>query len=249
MKTLLAACLLVTSAALTSSALYAADKAAGGPTAAQSATVRGEVLEVREVESYTYLRLKTADGETWAAVGRAPVKKGDKVSIEDVMVMSNFESRSLKKTFPVILFGNLAAANGSPQAGAAAGKGTAAPSALPPGLGKTIDTSNIKVDKASGANARTVAEVFGKRAELKDKVVVVRGKVVKYSAEIMGKNWLHLRDGSGSDADGNNDLLVTTSASSSLGAVVTVKGTVRLDKNFGAGYAYPVMIEEATLQP
>jgi len=119
----------------------------------------------------------------------------------------------------------------------------------PPGLGKTIGASIIFVDKASGANARTVAEVFGKRAELKDKVVVVRGKVVKYSPEIMGKNWLHLRDGSGSDADGNNDLLVTTSASSSLGAVVTVKGTVRLDKNFGAGYAYPVMIEEATLQP
>lgn len=248
MKTLFAACLVAASATLN-----AAEKApvapAAPPAATASAVVRGEVLEVREVESYTYLRLKTSDGETWAAVGRAPVKKGDKVSIEDVMVMSNFESRSLKKTFPVILFGNLAAANGSPQAGAAAGKGTAAPSALPPGLGKTIDTSNIKVDKASGANARTVAEVFAKRSELKDKEVVVRGKVVKYSPEIMGRNWLHLRDGSGSAADNNNDLLVTTSAPSSLGAVVTARGVVRLDKNIGAGYAYPVMIEEATLQP
>lgn len=246
MKTLLAACLIVTSATLASSALYAADKGAGVPAAAQSATVRGEVLEVREVESYTYLRLKTADGETWAAVGKAPVKKGDKVSIEDVMVMSNFESRSLKKTFPTILFGNLAGPNGSP-AVAPAGKGAASP--LPPGLGKTIDTSNIKVGKASGANARTVAEVFGKRAELKEQTVAVRGKVVKYSPEIMGKNWLHLRDGSGSEADGNNDLLVTSNATAKLGDVVTAQGVVRLDKNFGAGYAYPVMIEDAKLQP
>ncbi|WP_153115039.1 nucleotide-binding protein [Rhodocyclus tenuis] len=243
MKTLLAVCLIVTS-----TALYAADKAPStSPTA--MAVVKGEVLEVREVESYTYLRLKTADGETWAAVGKAPVKKGDKVSIEDVMVMSNFESRSLKKTFPTILFGNLAGPNGSPVVNPAAGKSAAAPSALPPGLGKTIDTSNIKVDKASGANARTVAEVFGKRAELKDKTVAVRGKVVKFSPDIMGKNWLHLRDGSGSDASKNNDLLVTSSASAKLGDIVTAQGVVHLDKDFGAGYAYPVLIEDAKLQP
>ena len=83
---------------------------------------------------------------------------------------------------------------------------------------------------------------------LKDKPVLVRGKVVKYNAGIMGKNWVHLRDGSGSAADNTNDVLVTTANQAKVGDVVTVKGIVHTNKDFGAGYAYKVLIEEATLQ-
>jgi hypothetical protein len=78
--------------------------------------------------------------------------------------------------------------------------------------------------------------------------VVVRGKVVKYNPGIMGKNWIHLRDGSGAAADGTNDVLVTTAHQAKLGDVLTVKGVVRTDKDFGSGYSYKVLIEEATLQ-
>ena len=83
---------------------------------------------------------------------------------------------------------------------------------------------------------------------MKDKPVSVRGKVVKYNEEIMGKNWLHLRDGSGAEADKTNDLLVTTKSAARPGDVVTVNGVVRLDKDFGSGYSYKVMLEDATLQ-
>src|ERR1700686_2864456 len=88
------------------------------PAPAQAAAVvKGEVLEVKDVESYTYLRLKTKDGETWAAVTKTPVKKGAEVTIENAMVMENFESKSLKKTFPKIIFGSLAGTNaGAPAA-------------------------------------------------------------------------------------------------------------------------------------
>ena len=110
-----------------------------------------------------------------------------------------------------------------------------------------MDVAHIHVPKATGANARTVAEVLTKGAELKDKSVVVRGKVVKYNASIMGKNWVHLRDGTGTAP--NNDILVTTTQPTKLGDVVTVKGVVHTDKDFGSGYAYKVLIEEATLQP
>jgi len=84
---------------------------------------------------------------------------------------------------------------------------------------------------------------------LKDKPVQVNGKVVKYNAGIMGKNWLHLQDGSGAAADNSNDILVTTSASAKLGDVITVSGMVRNNKDFGAGYSYKVLIEDATLTP
>ncbi|MBK7686745.1 MAG: nucleotide-binding protein [Rhodocyclaceae bacterium] len=204
--------------------------------------VSGEVLEVKEVESYTYLRLKTKDGETWAAVGKAKVKTGAKVTIENVTAMSNFESKSLKKTFPTIMFGNLAGSGASAQSnGGAMGKPH-------PDIAKPLDTQNIVVPKARGANARTVAEILTKTAELKDKPVVVSGKVVKYNPGILGKNWIHLRDGSGSSADNTNDIIVTTLSETQVGNVITVKGVVRTDKDLGAGYSYKVLIEDATLQ-
>ena len=198
--------------------------------------VTGVILEVKDVDSYTYIRLKTKDGETWAAVSTAPLKVGATVTIGDTMVMKNFESKSLKKTFPSIVFGNLGGSGkkpGDPHAGGA----------------KLADTTPINVPKATGANARTVAEVITKSAELKDKPVRVRGKVVKYSGAIMGKNWIHLRDGSGTDADNTNDILVTSAVPVKLGDVVTVAGVVRVNKDFGAGYSYKVLIEEATIQP
>lgn len=211
------------------------------PTAGAT-TLTGTILEVKDVESYSYLRLKTKDGETWAAVARAPLKKGAQVTIENAMVMTNFESKSLKRTFPAIVFGNLAGASDMPSASEMA----KAHGGMQP---KAADIGDVKVDKATGADARTVAEVLSKGAALKDKTVSVRAKVVKYNSGIMGKNCVHLRDGSGSANDNSNDLLVTTTDTTQVGAVVVAKGTVRTDKDFGAGYAYKVLVEDAKLQP
>ena len=76
--------------------------------------------------------------------------------------------------------------------------------------------------------------------------MTIRAKVVKYNAGIMGKNWLHLRDGSGK-ADKDNDLTVTSNDVAKVGDVVVIKGAVRTDKDFGAGYAYPVIVEDAKI--
>lgn len=78
--------------------------------------------------------------------------------------------------------------------------------------------------------------------------MLLRGKVVKYNSGIMGKNWIHLRDGTGSEADNSNDILVTSANQTKVGDVITVKGVVHTDKDFGAGYAYKVLIEDATVQ-
>lgn len=209
----------------------------------QAAVVKGEVLEIKEVASYTYLRLKTKNGETWAAVSKAPVAKGAQVTIENPMVMNNFQSKSLNKTFPEIIFGNLAGTGGGgPMASQEMARAHA-------GLSAKGNEAKIQVAKATGANAHTVAEIIAGQAKLKDKPIMLRAKVVKFNAEIMGKNWVHVRDGSGSAEAGSNDLLVTTKAMAKVGDVVTVKGVVRVDKDFGAGYAYKVLVEDATLQP
>ena len=220
--------------------------AAGSPatTPASRPALKGEVLEVTDVDMYSYLRLKTAEGETWAAVTKVPVKKGQTVTIDNPTVMTNFESKTLKKTFPKIVFGSLAG-------GAAAGSAMAGPSAMtmPGSMARPkVDVGDVRVAKATGPNAKTVAEVVDQAAKLKDKPVVVQGKVVKYNSGIMQKNWIHLRDGTGTDKGENNDILVTTKAPAKAGDIVTVKGTVRTDVDVGPGYSYKVMIEDATLQ-
>ena len=236
MRLLLAIYLLIAAAFV-----LAADKPAPVPPAAES--VNGEVLETMDAAGFTYMRLKTRNGEVWAAVSRAPVKKGAEVTIENVMIMQNFESKSLKKTFPTIYLGNLKGAGAG-----APGAGNEMAAAHGGGAGTAVDTADIRVAKAKGANARTVAEIVTKGAELKDKPVLVRGKVVKYNSGIMGRNWIHLRDGSGSTAANTNDIVVMSADQAKVGDVVTVKGVVRADKDFGAGYAYKVLIEDATLQ-
>lgn len=246
MKPLLAICMIAAAPLVWAGAPPAAPSAPLSPAAAPmppAAPLKGEVLEVRNVESYTYLRLKTKDVETWAAVGKAPVKTGAQVTVENTMVMHNFESKSLKMTFSTIVFGTLAGAAGS-MPGAGHGAMDHGAKAVP-----AVDVANIHVPKASGANGYTVSEIITKAAELKDKQVVVRGKIVKYNPEIMGKNWIHLRDGTGSADKATNDILVTTANQAKLGDVVTVKGVVHANKDFGAGYSYKVLIEEATLQP
>ncbi len=232
--------LLIIVAMCCASIAWAADKAPPP----QAAPIKGAVLEVMEVDVYTYVRLKTATGETWAAVPKAVVVKGSEVTIESPMIMDNFESKTLKRKFDKIVFGTLGGK--APSAGGKAGVGELA--AAHESAGKATDVGDVKVSKATGPNARTVAEVTTKTTELKDKPVVVRGKVVKYNAAIMGKNWIHLRDGTGLTADKTNDVLVTTVDQAKVGDVVTVKGVVRTDRDLGSGYSYKVLIEEATLQ-
>jgi hypothetical protein len=211
--------------------------AGGTGTAAPAAALKGEVLEVREVDSYTYLRLKTADGEVWAAITKAPVKKGAVVGIANPAVMRDFESRTLNRRFDTIVFGTLADADAAavPQ-----GAKQAAPTAAAP--------APVKVGKATGADARTVAEVVVGRDKLKDKSVSVRAQVVKVNRGIMGKNWFHVQDGSGSAGAGTNDLVVTSKDIAAVGDVLDIKGMVRTEVQLGAGYHYSVLIDDAALR-
>jgi hypothetical protein len=114
------------------------------------------------------------------------------------------------------------------------------PHPMPAAPSETVDLSGIA--KAEGG--KTVAEVFAEKDQLAGQPVVVRGKVVKSNPDIMGKNWLHVRDGSG--AEGTNDLTITTSGTvPNVGDTVVIKGPVALNKDFGMGYTYDVIVEDA----
>ena len=112
---------------------------------------------------------------------------------------------------------------------------------------KTPVVENVKVEKAQGPNAYSIAELYEKGSTLEKQKVVVKGKVVKVSSGIMGKTWVHLRDGSGSAEQETNNLVVTTQDVPDVGDVVTASGTLYKDKDFGGGYKYKVIVEEATI--
>ncbi len=233
----------------------AAGQAPAGRTAAAAVehlTVTGTVLEKIDVEGGMYLRLKTKDGEIWAAVNKGPAQKGSSVTVVKATRMDGFESKTLKRKFDRIVFGSLSGSGAE-----------AAPSPLPSGHPAVSDMrgmlaaqhasvvdipaekGEIKVNKAEGAQGKTVSEIFAARSSLTNASVAVRGKVVKFREGIMGKNWIHLRDGSGSREKQDDDITVTTQDSAAVGDVVMVRGTVHVDRDFGAGYRYPVIIEDA----
>lgn len=229
------------------------------------ATLKGKVKERIDASTYTYLLLDTADGEIWAAVQEAAVPVGAEVEIANPSRMDGFESKTLKRRFDKIVFGYLATNKGagSPQAqggmgmagGGMAGMGMAGHGQ---DMGNAVDqhaaaaagpaeAMDVKVPKAEGADARTVAEVWEQKAKLKNAKVTVRGKVVK-SNSAMGKTFLHLRDGTGTAADKTNDITVTTEDSAQKGDTVIINGVVHTEVDFGSGYSYPVIIEEAKVK-
>ncbi|MBK5260460.1 MAG: nucleotide-binding protein [Thermoanaerobaculia bacterium] len=224
---------------------------------APAAILTGKVLETFNSAGYTYLRIQTKGGEEWAAVRETRIKKGAIVNVAPQMTAENFESSSLKRKFDRIVFGTIAdgSAAAAPvsmvsSAQMPAGHPPSGMNAAPPMGGPSEHmqapaASNVKVDKADGG--KTVAEIWSGAAAGKDKPVVVRGKVVKFLTGIMGKNWIHLRDGSGSPDKGDDDITITTNDIAKIGDVVVVTGTLKVDKDFGAGYRYPVIIEDAKI--
>lgn len=206
----------------------------------------GEVLEIIDVPRYTYARLATpgaAEG-TWVAVPTAKLVVGSKLKLKGAVMMADFQSATLKRTFKEIWFGELdegaGAAAANPHAGSAAGAGGGDPHA---GGAPSQALPAKAVEKASGANGYTVAEVWAKRSELSGKSVRVRATVTKANANILGKNYLHVRDGSGQE--GTNDLTVTTAATVNVGDVVIFEGTLGLDRDIGSGYKFPTILEDA----
>lgn len=221
-------------AALVALAATAASAQSSAPP--QFTKIEGTVLEVLDVDSYTYARLKTADGEKWTAFMRASVKKGDKVTVDNASMMPNFESKSLNRKFDRIWFGQLGGAAGKQAKAEGNPHGQAQPSAV-----------TEKVAKATGKDAKTVAEVVTGRKDLDGKTVTVRGKVVKFTQGVMGKNWIHIQDGTGKAADNTHDLIVTTQLPAAMGEIITATGKVKSDVKVGQGYAFDVLVEDAKL--
>ena len=238
---------------------------------AAAANVQGTVVETMNAAGYTYMLVESAGGRQWVAIPETQVEAGQTVNYRQGMVMSNFESKSLGRVFETIVFsGGLAAVGQSDPhamlkkaAPSTAASGASFAEAVKAEAGSTpvqpqMESSggslaamttfvDLDIPKAQGANAKSVGEVFAEREALDGQTIQVRGKVIKFSPMIMGKNWLHIQDGSGDPLQNSHDLVVTTAQSAATDSIVTIEGKVAADKDFGFGYRYDVLVEDATV--
>jgi len=215
----------------------------GGQIDEQAAsTISGKVTETMNGGGYSYICLENNGKKTWVAVPQIKVKVGDEMAFYPGSEMPNFKSKTLNRTFDKIVFSPGAVVLPGTKADKAT-KGEAAAKVEP-----KEKAEKIKVEKAEGKNAYTVSELFANSTKLDGHEVVVKGKVVKVSENIMGMNWVHVQDGTGEPDKGNNNLVVTTNDSAEVGDLVTVTGKLIKDKDFGYGYKYDAMLEGATIK-
>jgi hypothetical protein len=201
-----------------------------GPVAAIAIERTGVVVTTMNAGSYTYLEVETKSGRYWAAAPQLELAVGDQVDVAPGSEMKDFFSPTLKRTFDSIMF-------------------TPSVKVLAKDASNKAETSKPPVHQTqAGSNGtKTVEQVYTNRQSLKGKQVQVRGKVVKFTPGIMGKNFLHIQDGSGKE--GTNDLAVTSQQTVNIGDHILVSGTLDTDKDFGAGYIYKVILENAKITP
>lgn len=216
-----------------------------------------KVLETMNSGGYTYAKVDESGTIYWIAGPQSNITVGNKISFLEQMVMTDFTSKSLNKTFDQILFVSaIVQTDKSAQSTSVQGS-TAQTAQTAQGKAGADAHANCNHDKeltlepvastikvAKNANGYTIEELYTKKTTLKDKSVKVNAKVVKVSKNIMGKDWVHLQDGSG--AAGTDDIIATAANSTvQVGDAVTANGTIKTDVDLGYGYKFPVLIEEA----
>jgi len=191
------------------------------------------VKEVEQVAAYTYLLVKGKGPEYWVAAPTMKAQPGEKYKYQGGMLMEDFYSKDLDRTFEKVVFLD-----------ALFPEGATSPNAqeLTPGSKTVIEKSDVSIDKVEGVVS--ISAIFADPESYEGKSIKVRGEVVKFNPEIMNKNWAHLQDGS--EFDGKFDLTFTSDESFEVGSVVTVEGVLALNLDFGYGYSYEVLLENTT---
>jgi hypothetical protein len=191
-----------------------------------------KVLDNMDASNYTYLKVSENGNEYWIAAPKMKVDKGEILYYTQAMEMKDFHSDALNRTFPSIYF--VQSITGNPQM-----------QSLSTVHQQVSATPREQISIEPLKDGKTIAQIFSQRNELSGRTVRLRGKVVKYNPNIMDRNWVHIQDGT--ESDGNYDLLITSKDVTSLGQIIVVEGKVALNKDFGAGYSYTVLLEDAKI--
>jgi hypothetical protein len=207
----------------------------------ESGLKKGIVQEVEQVSSYTYLNVLEEGTKKWLAVPSIEAKIGETFYYKGGMIMPNFESTELNRTFDEVVFlSKITKADAINME-----KGMVDPNTVveekEPAKKPTLERLEMNIEPVDGTI--TIAQLFENSEQYNGKIVKIKGEVTKFNGGIMGRNWVHYQDGS--IYDGKYDLMITTKAEPAIGAVVIFEGVITLNKDFGSGYFYDILMEDA----
>ena len=209
----------------------------------------GKVKETMNSGGYTYILLQENSGdETWVAIPETPIEAGTEVMVKPGVPMNKFHSKTLNRTFDMIIFSSGIVGDSHGKKSTSMSMSGSSHASLDKHKGRRMVpmVKDIVIENPP-EGAVTIASLYEDLDSVSGKAVTIKGKVVKVSPRIMGKNWIHLQDGSGSEEKLDYDITVTTMDLPDVGAVVVVKGTANTNRDFGAGYKYDIIIENASV--
>ncbi len=215
--------------------------AATGASPSKEAVRYGKVLEKKEVMGYVYLKVDENGTKRWVAIAKAPVEIGDTIGYDTHTVMKHFKSKSLGREFDEIVFANEVYLPTKQQS----------PSSMKAVLAKDIEAAKetLQVKDFKEKPFYTVEELHRWRRQLAGKEVHIKAKIYKVSRQIMKRDWVHLGDGTGNEKKLTDDIVFTAKkADVKAGDEVIAKAKIVVDKDFGYGYFYRVMGEDATFK-
>lgn len=194
---------------------------------------RVTVKEVLPTSKYVYMNVEE-DGESfWLATLKQDVEVGEQYIFKDGLLKTNFESKEYNRVFDkVYLVSTITKVGGESSRGKASSD-----------LTKKVNKGNKTLQNISVEGSISIAELIKNKNDFAGKSVILSGVCMKVNPNIMGRNWVHLVDGTMDEYD----LVLTTNLKISEGMPVALKGVVSLDKDFGAGYKYDIIIENAEL--
>ena len=193
----------------------------------------GKVIDKIPAKGYTYLQVSENKNDYWIAVPTMEIEIGETVYFSRFMVMEDFRSDNIDKSFDQILFVEDARKSPTPDEMKKIHAGTT-----------STEKQEIKVEPLK--DGKTIQQIYSDKSALTGTIVKVKGQVTKFNKQIMKRNWIHIQDGSGTENE--FDLVITTNTEVQVGEIIIAEGKVAVDKDFGAGYFFPVMIEDALIE-
>jgi len=192
-----------------------------------------KVIDKIPVKGYTYLQVSENKKEFWIAVPTMEIEIGETVYFSRFMIMEDFKSSNIDKSFDEILF--VEDARKSPT-----------PDEMKNMHSGVIPSEKQEIKITPLTDGKTIQQIYSDKSSLNGEVIKVKGKVVKFNKQIMKRNWIHIQDGTGSENE--FDLAITSDDEVIVGDIIIAEGKVALDKDFGAGYFFPVLIEDAKIE-
>jgi hypothetical protein len=189
--------------------------------------------EVLQTKPYSYVKVNEDGQKYWIAITRREIEIGKTYYFEPEGLMLDFESKNLGRTFDSLYFVSVFGAHGLDNEDEFHGHG----------MSKSEDSGtrdNISIERPEGGI--TIHELYANKDAYENQIVVIRGIVTKVNQGILDKNWIHIQDGTSHGE--NNDLTITTDDLPKIDEIVTFQGKISLNKDFGAGYKYDVIMEE-----